>query len=224
VNRNIYITNCEGPVSTINNACATAKAFLPEGGKLSTLRGSILVCIFLLMPFFSLQARDNLVFCQMGDRDPALWSVLKKYFTGKSYGVSIYEGADSIEKQIQNVNKISKEKAVVFLALDLIPSEKEGIFVAMSKTKEGKGSILEIDEVPAAHRTDSEDLALSVAAPFGAKIKRLPLFVFLGIDMPGVFLKIDCPKDKTGGVFNRLNEGLQKYLNRGVKDENERKN
>jgi hypothetical protein len=187
-------------------------------------RVSLLICIFLLIPFFSLHARDNIVFCQTGDRDPALWSGLKKYFTGKGYGVSMYESSDTIEKQILNANKISKEKADIFLVVELVPSDKEGIFVAISKTKKGKGSILEIDEVPAVHSTDSEELALSIAAPFSAKIKRLPLFVFLGIDMPGVFLKIDCPKDKSGDVFNKLNEGLQKYLNRGIKDENERKN
>jgi hypothetical protein len=178
----------------------------------------------MLMPFFSLQARDNIVFYQMGDRNPALWSGLKTYFTGKGYGVLIYESAKSIEQQIQNANKIGKEKAVIFLAVELIPSEKEGVFVAISKTKKGTGNILEIDEVPAARGADSEELALSLAAPFGSKIKRLPLFVFLGIDMPGAFLKIDCPKDKTGEIFNKLNEGLQKYLNRGVKDETERKN
>ena len=176
------------------------------------------------MPLFSLQARDNIVFYEMGGRNPALWSGLRTYFTGKGYGVSIYESADSIEKQIQNANKISKEKAAIFLAVELVPSEKEGIFVAISKTKKGKGSILEIDEVPAAHGTDSEELALAIAAPFGVKIKRLPLFAFLGIDMPGAFLKIDCPKEKTGEIFNKLNEGLQKYLNRGAKDEDERKN
>jgi len=187
-------------------------------------RASILICILLLMPFFSLHARDNLVFYQMGDRNPALWGGLKTYFTGKGYGVSIYESADGVEKQIQNANKINKEKAAIFLAIELVPSEKEGIFVAISKTKKGTGNILEIDEVPAARGADSEELALSIAAPFGAKIKRLPLFAFLGIDVPGAFLKIDCPKDKTGEIFNKLNEGLQKYLNRGVKDENERKN
>ena len=175
------------------------------------------------MPFFSLHARDNIVFYQMGNRDPALWNGLKKYFTDKGYGVLIYEGANNIEKQIQNANKINREKATIFLAVDLVPSEKEGIFVAMSQTTRGKGNILEIDEVPGAHGTDSEELALSIAAPFGVKIKRLPLFVFLGIDAPGVFLKIDCPKDKTREMFNKLNEGLQKYLNRGEKDENERK-
>jgi hypothetical protein len=138
--------------------------------------------------------------------------------------VSIYEGADNLEKQILNANKIGKERAVIFLAVELVPSEKAGIFVAISNTKKGKGAILEIDEVPAAHSADSEELALSIAAPFNAKIKRLPLFVFLGIDMPGVFLKIDCPNDRTGDIFNKLNEGLQKYLDRGAKDENERKN
>jgi hypothetical protein len=86
-----------------------------------------------------------------------------------------------------------------------------------------KGNLLEIDEVPAAYDADSEELARAIAAPFGKKIKRLPLFVFLGIDMPGTFLRIDCPKDKTGDIFNRLNEGIQKYLKRGVKNESERK-
>jgi hypothetical protein len=187
-------------------------------------RITLLACVFLLIPFFSLHARDNIIFYQMGDRNPVLWSMLKTYFTGKGYGVSIYEGADSLEKQIQNANKIDKEKAAIFLAIELVPSEKGSIFVAISKTKRAKGNILEIDEVPAAHSKDSEELALSIAAPFGIKIKRLPLFAFLGIDMPGAFLKIDCPKDKTGEIFNKLNEGLQKYLNRGVKDEDERKN
>jgi len=183
----------------------------------------LLVCIFLLMPFFSLYARDNVVFYQMGDRDPALWDGLKKYFTDKGYGVIVYKAANNIEQQIQNANKINREKATVFLAVELVPSEKEGIFVAMPQTQKGKGNILEIDEVPGAHGVDSEELAISIALPFNVKIKRLPLFVFLGIDMPGVFLKIDCPKDKTREMFNKMNEGLQKYFNRGEKDETERK-
>ena len=186
-------------------------------------RALLLLCIFLLIPFFSLYARDNVVFYQMGERDPALWDGLKKYFADKGYGVIVYKGANGIDQQIQNANKINKEKAAVFLAVELVPSEKEGIFVAMSQTQKGKGNVLEIDEVPGAHGADSEDLALSIAAPFGVKIKRLPLFASLGIDMPGVFLKIDCPKNKMGEMFSKVNEGLQKYFNRGEKDENERK-
>ena len=183
----------------------------------------LLLCVSLLIPFFSAHGRDNIVFYQVGERDPALWNTLKRHFVSKGYGVSIYESADTIEKQIQNANRINKEKATLFLAIELIPSETEDIFIAVSNAKKGQGNLLEIDEVPAVHDADSEELARAFAAPFGKKIKRLPLFVFLGIDMPGAFLRIDCPKDKTGDIFNRLNEGLQKYLKRGVKNESERK-
>jgi energy-converting hydrogenase A subunit R len=37
VTKNIYITNCEGPVSKNDSTCEIAEAFLPEGGKLFTL-------------------------------------------------------------------------------------------------------------------------------------------------------------------------------------------
>ena len=186
-------------------------------------RPLLLGCLFLLVPLFSVFARDNIVFYQTGEQDPALWNGLKKYFTNKGYGALVYGGATGIEQQIQIANKINREKASVFLALELVPSEKESLFVAVSQATRGKGKILEIDELPAAHGSDSEELALSIAAPFGVKVKRFPVFAFLGIDMPTVFLRVDCPKDRTGETFNKLNEGLQKYFNRGAKDEDERK-
>lgn len=182
------------------------------------------MCIFLLLPLFSLYGRDNIVFYQVGDRDPALWNGLKKYLTGKGYGVILYQGADSINQQISNANKITKEKADIFLAAELVPSEKENIFIAISNAKRGKGKILEIDEIPAVHSADSEALAFSLASPFGVKIKKLPLFAFMGIDMPGAFLKVYCPREKTGETFNKLYEGLGKYFDRGGKNENERQN
>jgi len=182
----------------------------------------ILLFIFLLLPLFPLYGRDNIVFYQIGDKDPVLWNGLKKYLTGKGYGVILYQGTDNVDQQISNANKITREKAALFLVAELVPSEKEDIFIAIPNAKRGKGKILEIDEIPAVHSTDSEELALSLASPFGVRIKRLPLFAFLGIDMPGAFLKVYCPKEKTRETFNKLNEGLQKYFARGEKDENER--
>lgn len=183
----------------------------------------LLLSIFLLLPFFSVHGRENIILYQVGERDPALWSILKKHFVNKGYGVSIYEGSSTLEKQIQNANKINKEKAALLLALELIPAEKEDIFVAISNAKKGKGTILEIDEVPAARGTDSEDLAAFIAAPFTKKVKRLPLFVFLGIDLPQVFLRINCPINQPGAIFDKLNNGIQNYLKRGVTNENDRK-
>ena len=75
----------------------------------------------MLLPCFSVHGRENIVFYQVGERDPALWNGLKKYFVNKGYGVSIYEGANTLEKQIQNANKINKEKAALLLAVELIP-------------------------------------------------------------------------------------------------------
>ncbi len=181
-----------------------------------------LLCIFLLLPLSPLYGRDNIVFYQIGDKDPVLWNGLKKYLVGKGYGVILYQGTDNIDQQISNANKITKEKAAVFLVVELAPSEKENIFIAIPNAKRGKGKILEIDEIPAVYSTESEELALSLASSFNVKIKRLPLFAFLGIDMPGAFLKVYCPKEKTRETFSKLNEGLQKYLARGEKDENER--
>lgn len=183
----------------------------------------LLLCIFLLLPFFSVHGRENIIFYQVGERDPALWSGLKRYFSNKGYGVSTYEGANTLEKLIQNANKINKEKAALLLALELVPSEKEDIFVAISNAKKGKGAILEIDEVPATHGTESEDLATFIAAPFTKKVKRLPLFVFLGIDLPQVFLRINCPADQSGITFDKLHNGIQNYLKRGATNENDRK-
>jgi hypothetical protein len=183
----------------------------------------LLLSIFMLLPGFSVHGRENIVFYQVGERDPALWNGLKKYFVNKGYGVSIYEGTNTLEKQIQNANKINKEKAALLLAVEMIPSEKEDIFVAISNAKKGKGAILEIDEVPATHGTDSEDLATFIAAPFTKKVKRLPLFVFLGIDLPQVFLRINCLADQPGAAFDKLNNGIQNYLKRGATNEKDGK-
>jgi hypothetical protein len=183
----------------------------------------LLLSIFMLLPCFSVHGRENIVFYQVGERDPALWNGLKKYFVNKGYGISIYEGTNTLEKQIQNANKINKEKAALLLAVELIPSEKEDIFVAISNAKKGRGAILEIDEVPATHGTDSEDLATFIAAPFTKKVKRLPLFVFLGTDLPQVFLRINCLADQPGAAFDKLNNGIQNYLKRGATNEKDGK-
>jgi len=181
------------------------------------------LCIIFLMSSLDVHARDSLVFYQVGERDPVLWNALKRSFASKGYGVSVYEGATTLEKQIQNANKINKERAAIFLAIELVSSDIESTFVAMSSAKKKKGNVLEIDELPAAHIEDSEELAQAIATAYKRKIKKLPLFVLLGIDMPAVFLRIDCPKDRAADIFDRLHEGLQKYTRRGAQNEAERK-
>jgi hypothetical protein len=145
--------------------------------------------------------------------------MFRKYFSAKGYNLSYYDGADTLEKHIENVNKINRSKGTAFLAIDLAAGDAGRTFIAVSNAQKGKGNIPEIDEVPAMHINNSMELATTIAAPFNKKIKRLPLFMLLGIDMPGLFMRLESHRDKMGEVFDRLHEGLQKYAKRGKTDE-----
>jgi len=108
------------------------------------------------------------------------------------------------------------------LAVELVPSDRTDAFIAVSSAKKGKGLILNVDEVPGSHAARSGELASSIASAFQRKVKAIPLFMFLGVDMPGVFVRLEVEKTRPAGAFGRLHEGLLNYMKRG-KDERERK-
>jgi hypothetical protein len=35
--------------------------------------------------------------------------------------------------------------------------------------------------------------------------------------MPGIFLRMECTKEKAGEMLNKLHDSLQKYFRRGIK-------
>jgi hypothetical protein len=196
----------------------------PGSGKnLRKYKVALYVCILLLICFSIAEARDNVVLIQTGVQDAALWGGLKRFLTTQGYGVSSYEAASTLEQQIQNANKINKERNAVLLSLELVVSSSEAVFIAVPQANKGKGKILEIDEVQGIHSTNSEALAGIMAEQFGSRARKVPLFASTGIDMPAAFLRIDCPKDKTREVYQKLADGLRKYFDRSEKNENERK-
>jgi hypothetical protein len=89
----------------------------------------------------------------------------------------------------------------------------------MSSARRGKGNILAIDEVPAVYANESRELATLFGSAFKKGVKELPLFPLLGIDMPGVFLKIECTPDQMNDVIDKVGDSLQKYFRKGMKDE-----
>jgi len=101
------------------------------------------------------------------------------------------------------------------LALDLSIKEKEDIFIAYTNTKKGKGRFLAIEEIQGQHIDKSISLAKDIAASFNKNVKEISLFPLLGVDMPGVFIRIACTKELAGEAFNKLHEGIQKYIKRG---------
>lgn len=179
----------------------------------------ILVLIFIFGPVFYSHGAEHIVLYRLGAQDNIAWDQLKRYLGAKGYRISIYDGTDTIEKHVENVNKINKLKAAVFLAMDFGIGEKNQIMVAITTAKKGKGTILAIDEVPALYANESRELASSLASTFNKGVKEFPLFPLLGVDMPGIFLKITFTPDKTLEVLNKLHEGIQAYFKRGIKDE-----
>jgi hypothetical protein len=171
------------------------------------------------LPFFYSQAGEHIVLYHVGEKDPVAWSLFNKYFSDKGYIINTYEGTDSLEKHIENVNKINKGKGSLLLAIDFNVGEINHAFVAITDVKKRNGNVLTIDEVPAIHVDDSREFATLFASSFNKGIKQLPLFPLLGVDMPGVLLKMECTKENVSEMLNKLHESLQKYFRRGIKNE-----
>ncbi|MDD3845513.1 MAG: hypothetical protein PHC90_04045 [Syntrophorhabdaceae bacterium] len=185
--------------------------------------GKVLLCLtafFLLTCAPSLCGAEHIVLSRAGVHDDAMWNVFKKYLADKGLTMTVYNSPGSMEKQVETANKVNRERALFMLAVELVPSDHTDAFVAVSNAKKGEGLILNADEVPGSHAARSGSLASSIAAPFGKKVKPIPLFMFLGIDMPGVFVRLEVQKNKPGDAFDKLYEGMLNYMKRG-KDERE---
>jgi hypothetical protein len=98
------------------------------------------------------------------------------------------------------------------LAIDFRIGDKEDVFVAVTNSKKGTGKFLTIEEIPAQHIVRATEFAKCAASSFGKTVKELPLLPLYGVDMPGVFLRMECAKEKTGETLNTLNDCLQKYF------------
>lgn len=183
----------------------------------------MVICAFLFatclfFPFFSTYGAQHIVLYSVGEKDPVTWTLLKRHLTGKGFMVSAYEGADSIEKQIELANKINKLRASLLLAVDFKFDDEVNVMVAVANGKTNKeGQVLTIEEVPAIHGSSSRELALLVAESFHKKVLELPLFPLLGIDTPGIFLEIRCPKDEANETLGKISESIQKYFGKGMK-------
>jgi len=179
----------------------------------------LIILLCMLFPLFCSYAAEHIILYNVGIKDQDSWGILKKYFDSKGYNVSIYEKAETFDKHLENVNKINRAKNALLLAIDFSIRDKNDVFVAVADSRKGNGKFLTIEEIPAKHIVRSMELAKCVASSFGKTVKELPLLPLLGIDMPGVFLRMESTKGKTNESLNALNSCLQKYFTRGIENE-----
>jgi hypothetical protein len=75
---------------------------------------------------------------------------------------------------------------------------------------------LAADELPVRYVVDSGKLAEGIAGSFKVKVKHLPLFPLFGLDMPGIYLRIECEQDKIAEMLVLLHAGIRNYSRRDV--------
>lgn len=183
---------------------------------------SILVAVMIAS---SCYAEDSLVFYNTGKRDPAAWSVLREYFSSKNYALSFYQGDGVIEHHLEKVNRINAIKPGAFVSIEFLFGEEKQVMVIMTDSgkigqlngrtePEGRRLLWAVEELPVKHEVQSKRLAEFVAAQFQVPVKRMPLFPLVGVDMPGIFISIQCPKEEARSVLTMLHAGLQKYYGR----------
>jgi hypothetical protein len=180
---------------------------------------AFLTVLLLIFSLSSAHAGEQIPLYCAGEKDQASWNILKKYFDSKGYNVSIYEKTDNLEKHLENANRINKTGASLMLVMDFRMGDKNDVFAAITNAKKGKGKIPSIEEVPGQYVELSAEVAGCVATPFRKTVKELPLFPLLGVDMPALFLRIECTKEKADEMLNVVNDCLQKYFQRGKKNE-----
>jgi hypothetical protein len=176
---------------------------------------------------------DSLVVYQVGAKEQQSWTVFKDFFREKGYDVFFHQDETTLEKHLERIGKINRGPAKFFLAMELVFGEDGSVLVAMTDQKGSEGSqggslnplsesgnrFLTIDELPAKYASESGRLAEAVAASFNVKVKHLSLFPLVGVDMPGIFLRIGCKQDKAREMLGLLHRSIQTYLRRDVSHE-----
>lgn len=156
---------------------------------------------------------------RFGTPDPVIWDQVRRHLVSKGFKTSVYDGAGTLDKHIENVNRINRLRASLLLAMDFRLGEKTQYLVAVTTGRRGMGNILAIDEVPSLYVNLSKELANILAGAYERKVTEFPLFPLLGVDMPGVYLNIECTPGQTSQVLEKLSDSLQKYFRKGKSDE-----
>ncbi len=167
----------------------------------------------------SCYAAEHIILYRLGERDAPHWESCKRYLQKKGYRVTIYDGAVTIEKQVENINRINREKASAFLAMDLRAGARDRIVVAVDDARMEQSRFLTIREIPALHAAESRQMAMAFGGSFNVPVKELPLFPLLGVDLPAMFLHVRYTEERLPAVFDMLHNGLQKYFGRSNADE-----
>lgn len=115
---------------------------------------------FLFFPLFCSYGAQHIVLYDVGQKDPAALSMLRKHLAAKGFGVSVFDGTNTIEKQIELANRINRLRASLFIAIDFSFAEGEDtvVTIAVTDVKKKTDKVLAIEEVPGPMRPPRRNL------------------------------------------------------------------
>jgi hypothetical protein len=179
---------------------------------LSLLSLIVLTSMVLTLPSAS-GAGYVIALYKIGDAGPAVVQALSRALEAKGYPLMVIQGDAVIEGHVEKASAINRSAAQICIAFQFVPSDKvRRITVMKTLAKKGNGSFLTISEVPGKFAEESNRLAYAIADSFSVKVKQMPLFPLLGINMPGILLQLEANEKEVGDFASRLCGGIEKYI------------
>jgi hypothetical protein len=158
-------------------------------------------------------AGPTIALYKVGDHGQDVVASISRALEAKGYPVILVQGEMTVEKHIEKANILNRSLAKLLIAFQFIPSDKSRrVTVVKTLSKKGEGNFLTIDEVPGKFADESNRFAYAVADSFTVKVKQMPLFPLLGVNMPGFFLRLEGKETDLGDFTSRLCSGLEIFI------------
>jgi hypothetical protein len=173
----------------------------------------VLAVLFLVILSTSVQAAGpTIALYRVGNSVQDIGSSVTRALETKGFSVMLIQGETTVERHVEKINIVNRSPAKIFLAFQFVPSEKiRRITVVKTLSKKGNGNFLMINEVPGKFADESNRLAYAIADSFAVKVKQMPLFPLLGVNMPGLFLRLEAKESDLTDFATKLSASLEKF-------------
>jgi hypothetical protein len=177
----------------------------------------VLTVLFLVILSTTVRAAGPaIVLYRVGDSGQDIVASVTRALEAKGFSVILIQGETTVERHVEKISIANRSPAKIFIAFQFVPSEKiRRVTVVKTLSKKGNGNFLTINEVPGKFADESNSLAYAIADSFTVKVKQMPLFPLLGVNMPGLFLRLEAKESDLADFATKLSASLEKFMKKG---------
>lgn len=149
---------------------------------------------FLIFPSLAF-GRDCIVLYKINGTEE-IYGGFKKLCETEGIMLKTFDAFKNIERQVENAEKINAEDCLLFVASSVRHSKENAFVLAIPEAEKSSGLFLSVEDISSLYIETSKKIAGYLSEEFHVKVKRLPLFPFLGIKLPAIFLLIRYEDEK----------------------------